>query len=540
MLTSGEMDAARLVGTRYAQITPPRFHRLDREKAVSALRNGVVTPYERAFVRPDGSEVPVVLSGALMHDTEGGVAVWTVVEDISERKAVEHALRESEARFRQLADAAPVAIWVADARLRVNYVNRTWQNLIHAPGSGAPTQRWYRFIHPDDLRSVVDTVRATVRERARHSVECRVRGGDGAWHWLLVVAEPRLSERGEVVGFIGCGADITDEKLTQAELRQHRDHLAEMVAERTAQVRQAKEFAENASAAKSQFLANMSHELRTPMHAILSYARLGEEKSPRIAIERTVDYFHRIRSSGDRLLQLLNDLLDLSADRRHPRKRQRPFAAGALSLIQGIAAIPLLLVTAFGLSLLIHPGFTAVLATYYVFTLAYSLRLKQTMLDAIVLAGLYTLRIIAGAAAVQIMPSFWLLAFSMFLFLSLALVKRYAELLTLQEQGELSVRGRGYHIDDLGILQSLGGAAGYLAVLVLALYVNTETSRALYGQPMMIWLLCPALLYWISRVWLVTHRGEMHDDPILFAVTDTHSRYVLLTCALIFLGALPQ
>ena len=306
------IDAARLVGTRYAQITPPRFHRLDREKAVSALRNGVVTPYERAFVRPDGSEVPVVLSGALMHDTEGGVAVWTVVEDISERKAVEHALRESEARFRQLADAAPVAIWVADARLRVNYVNRTWQNLIHAPGSGAPTQRWYRFIHPDDLRSVVDTVRATVRERARHSVECRVRGGDGAWHWLLVVAEPRLSERGEVVGFIGCGADITDEKLTQAELRQHRDHLAEMVAERTAQVRQAKEFAENASAAKSQFLANMSHELRTPMHAILSYARLGEEKSPRIAIERTVDYFHRIRSSGDRLLQLLNDLLDLS------------------------------------------------------------------------------------------------------------------------------------------------------------------------------------------------------------------------------------
>ncbi|HRY15722.1 MAG: UbiA family prenyltransferase [Candidatus Competibacteraceae bacterium] len=238
---------------------------------------------------------------------------------------------------------------------------------------------------------------------------------------------------------------------------------------------------------------------------------------------------------------LLNDLLDLSADRRHPRKRQRPFAAGALPLIQGIAAIPLLLLTAFGLSLLIHPWFTAVLATYYVFTLAYSLRLKQTlMLDAIVLAGLYTLRIIAGAAAVQIMPSFWLLAFSMFLFLSLALVKRYAELLTLQEQGELSVRGRGYHIDDLGILQSLGGAAGYLAVLVLALYVNTETSRALYGQPMMIWLLCPALLYWISRVWLVTHRGEMHDDPILFAVTDTHSRYVLLTCALIFLGALPQ
>lgn len=237
---------------------------------------------------------------------------------------------------------------------------------------------------------------------------------------------------------------------------------------------------------------------------------------------------------------LLNDLLDLSADRRHPRKCRRPFAAGTLPIAQGVAAIPILLTTAFGLSLLITPEFTIALATYYVFTLAYSLRLKQSlMLDAIVLAGLYTLRIIAGAAAVNIMPSFWLLAFSMFLFLSLALVKRYSELWTMRERGELSARGRGYHVDDLGVLQSLGAAAGYLAVLVLALYVNSETSRELYGQPMVIWLLCPVLLYWISRVWLVTHRGEMHDDPILFALTDPQSRYMLLVCGLIFLGAMP-
>ena len=238
---------------------------------------------------------------------------------------------------------------------------------------------------------------------------------------------------------------------------------------------------------------------------------------------------------------LLNDLLDLASDRRHPRKCHRPFAAGKLPIAQGVAAIPILLMTAFGLSLLITPEFTTVLATYYVFTLVYSLRLKQSlMLDAIVLAGLYTLRIIAGAAAVQIMPSFWLLAFSMFLFLSLALVKRYSELWTMQERGELSARGRGYHVDDLGVLQSLGTAAGYLAVLVLALYVNSETSHELYGQPMVIWLLCPVLLYWISRVWLVTHRGEMHDDPILFALTDPHSRYMLLVCGLIFLGAMPR
>jgi 4-hydroxybenzoate polyprenyltransferase/phosphoserine phosphatase len=238
---------------------------------------------------------------------------------------------------------------------------------------------------------------------------------------------------------------------------------------------------------------------------------------------------------------LLNDLLDLASDRRHPRKCRRPFAAGKLPIAQGVAAIPILLMTAFGLSLLITPEFTTVLATYYVFTLAYSLRLKQSlMLDAIVLAGLYTLRIIAGAAAVQIMPSFWLLAFSMFLFLSLALVKRYSELWTMRERGELSARGRGYHVDDLGVLQSLGTAAGYLAVLVLALYVNSETSRELYGQPMVIWLLCPVLLYWISWIWLVTHRGEMHDDPILFALTDSHSRYMLLVCGLIFLGAMPR
>lgn len=239
---------------------------------------------------------------------------------------------------------------------------------------------------------------------------------------------------------------------------------------------------------------------------------------------------------------LLNDLLDLSADRRHPRKRHRPFAAGQLPIAYGVVAVPLLLAMAFGLSLMVDfPLFSVILAGYYIFTLVYSLRLKRVlMLDTIVLAGLYTLRIIAGAAAVSIMPSFWLLAFSMFLFLSLALVKRYSELWSLREQGELSASGRGYHVDDLGLLQNLGGAAGYLAVLVLALYVNSEASRALYAYPMVIWLLCPVLLYWISRVWLIAHRGEMHDDPVIFTLTDRHSRLMLLVCALIVLCAMPK
>lgn len=237
---------------------------------------------------------------------------------------------------------------------------------------------------------------------------------------------------------------------------------------------------------------------------------------------------------------LLNDLLDLAADRRHPRKSRRPFAAGTLSILHGAAAIPLLLLAALVLSLLVNPPwFTACLATYTLLTLAYSLRLKQIlMLDAIVLAGLYTLRIIAGATAAQVTLSFWLLAFSMFLFLSLALVKRYAELHALLQRGELNAQGRGYHVDDLAILHSLGGSAGYLAVLVLALYINSPEVQKLYRQPLLIGLLCPLLLYWISRVWLFAHRGMMPDDPVIFALTDGVSRGLVLIGAVVVWGAL--
>jgi 4-hydroxybenzoate polyprenyltransferase len=134
--------------------------------------------------------------------------------------------------------------------------------------------------------------------------------------------------------------------------------------------------------------------------------------------------------------------------------------------------------------------------------------------------------------------SFWLLAFSMFLFLSLALVKRYAELHALSQRGELSARGRGYHVDDLAILQSLGGSAGYLAVLVLALYINSPDVQKLYRQPLLIGFLCPLLLYWISRVWLFAHRGNMPDDPVIFALTDRVSRGLVLIGAVILWGAL--
>ncbi|MDE2464367.1 MAG: UbiA family prenyltransferase [Alphaproteobacteria bacterium] len=236
---------------------------------------------------------------------------------------------------------------------------------------------------------------------------------------------------------------------------------------------------------------------------------------------------------------LLNDLLDLDADRRHPRKRRRPFASGSLPLAAGLIAAPLLTLGAFGLAVALDPRFALVLLGYYALTLAYSLWLKRiVMLDVIVLAALYTVRIIAGTVVIDQALSFWLLAFSMFIFLSLAMLKRYTELLAMQTSGESKASGRGYNVDDLALIQSLGGASGYLSVLVLALYINSTASEALYRHPQVLWLLCPLLLYWISRVWVIAHRGLMHDDPVIFAVVDRVSRVVLALGAIVVIGAL--
>lgn len=218
---------------------------------------------------------------------------------------------------------------------------------------------------------------------------------------------------------------------------------------------------------------------------------------------------------------LLNDMLDLEADRLHPRKSKRPFAAGQVSLLYGFTLTPLLLAAAFGIALSLPVAFLACLAGYYALTLVYSFYLKRApLLDTIALAALYTSRIVAGAAAVSVTLSFWLLLFSVFLFLSLALVKRYAELEAMRRQKRLKAAGRGYHIEDLPVLQSFGAAAGYLSVLVLALYINSPDVAVLYNNPRVIWFLCALMLYWISRIWMKTHRGEMHDDPVIFALRD--------------------
>lgn len=233
---------------------------------------------------------------------------------------------------------------------------------------------------------------------------------------------------------------------------------------------------------------------------------------------------------------LLNDLIDLEDDRHHPSKRNRPLASGALPLRWGVALCPVLLaggaLLAFGCLPL---RFGLALLAYYALTLAYSLYLKRlVMVDVVVLAALYTARIVAGAAAIGAPLSFWLLAFSMVMFLSLALIKRYGELHALQARGLTKTRGRGYQSDDLALISSLGAASGYLAVLVLALYIQDRNTALLYRHPPMIWPVCAILLYWVSRIWLIAHRGQMRDDPVLFAAKDRASWLMIAFCAACF------
>jgi 4-hydroxybenzoate polyprenyltransferase/phosphoserine phosphatase len=230
---------------------------------------------------------------------------------------------------------------------------------------------------------------------------------------------------------------------------------------------------------------------------------------------------------------LLNDLMDLAADRHHPHKRERPIPSGRVPVSGVLVGIPVLLAAGLGLALLLPVGFLAVIGGYLGLNVAYSLRLKAVpILDVLILAGLYTLRIIAGSVATAVWLSTWLLAFSMFLFLSLAMVKRYAELMAMRAVDGARARARGYRLDDAELLASLGGGAGYLAVLVLALYIDSDASHALYDRPQALWAVCVLLLYWISYLWLMAHRKQMDDDPLVFAVRNPVSRVLIALMAL--------
>ncbi|MGE1176571.1 UbiA family prenyltransferase [Pseudomonas sp. BW7P1] len=266
-----------------------------------------------------------------------------------------------------------------------------------------------------------------------------------------------------------------------------------------------------------------AHQLTNPLtlwHGVLAFVLFG------------------LCASG---VYVLNDLLDLAEDRRHPTKRNRPFASGELSIKSGLMVFPLLLLVSFtGAWIWLPFQFVGVLACYYGLTLIYSLVLKRLMaLDVIALALLYTLRIIAGGTAFELELTGWMLAFSMFMFLSLALVKRYAELLLVLHSGNTGkTGGRDYFPADLAMLSSLGAASGYLAVMVLALYIHDSATTVLYAHPRWIWLACPVLLLWITRIWLLTHRGRMNEDPVVFALRDRLSQVMgAVFCAIFWVAS---
>jgi len=237
---------------------------------------------------------------------------------------------------------------------------------------------------------------------------------------------------------------------------------------------------------------------------------------------------------------IANDLLDLESDRAHPRKRLRPFASGAVPAWHGVVAAPLLLAASVALGSRVGGSFLPWLMVYFLLTCVYSLGLKKViLLDCITLAILYTLRITAGAAALSMPLSFWLLAFSVFLFLSLAFVKRYAELKLQAQTGKLKVHGRGYFTTDEPLVMNMGVTAGYASAVVLALYLNSDNVLMLYEQPEAVWGAVPVLLFWISWIWMQAHRGHMHDDPVVFAVKDRASQLAgLVFGTVLVVGAL--
>jgi 4-hydroxybenzoate polyprenyltransferase len=231
---------------------------------------------------------------------------------------------------------------------------------------------------------------------------------------------------------------------------------------------------------------------------------------------------------------IVNDLLDIETDRRHPQKRLRPFAAGDLQVSTGIAIIIALLAVGFLGTFFLPTEFLGWLLLYLVVTLSYSLALKKLVLiDVIVLSGLYTVRMLAGGAATGTSISTWLAGFSVFLFFSLAMVKRFSEMQNLRECGNAPSNGRGYLVADIEQLRSFGTSSAYAAVVVFSLYISGSNVTMLYAHPVRMWLIVPLMLLWISRVWLLASRGQMNEDPVIFAVTDRMSLLIGLAVVII-------
>ena len=239
-------------------------------------------------------------------------------------------------------------------------------------------------------------------------------------------------------------------------------------------------------------------------------------------------------------IYLFNDLRDVEADRIHPQKRSRPLASGRISQRGTLVVAAALLLAAFAVGSAFGVAFISVIAFYYVTMVIYSLGAKAIpILDVLILACGYALRVIAGAVATATPGSPWLTAFCVFLFFSLALIKRYAELVSVPSAtGSEERHVRGYLSQDGVLLVAQGLAAGYLSVLVLALYTNTRMVQAPSGQYELFWLICLLLLYWISHMWLMAHRGRIQEDPVAYALKDPVSRIVVAVAAAVTLMAI--
>lgn len=236
---------------------------------------------------------------------------------------------------------------------------------------------------------------------------------------------------------------------------------------------------------------------------------------------------------------LLNDILDLPHDRQHETKRDRPLASGRLPLAHAFFLALALTLVGLASAAAVSIELLVMIACYTLVTAAYSLYLKRkTFIDMVTLASLYTIRVLVGSAAVSIPVSPWFLAFSMFFFLALAIVKRQRELLRLRTAGKEKVGGRAYFVEDLPVLAAFAGSSSFASVVVLAFYLNSSKVIELYARPELLWLLCPILIYWLGRMVLLANRGVVDDDPIVFALRDSTSWLVGLAAAAVFAGAL--
>ena len=236
---------------------------------------------------------------------------------------------------------------------------------------------------------------------------------------------------------------------------------------------------------------------------------------------------------------MLNDLVDLNADRRHPIKRHRPFASGAVPVGRGVVAIPIVLAGAAALAAAVSWPFLGVIAGYFLLSTAYTFFLKRRlMVDIVALATLYTIRVIGGAVAIDVVMSEWLLAFSMFIFAALALIKRYVELAARLDAGLPDPSNRNYRNADLNIVGTLAAAAGFNAITIFALYISSDATHRLYAHPQVLWLICPILMYWIGRMLVLAHRRLIDDDPVAFALRDWNSLAAAICIVGVMIAAL--